>query len=639
MSHSNLSPEIKKKYQNKKAIQGIVKAIIKSCFLTIFSYNLLLLFRQLKKIITHTILSALSYLLKMTKFLDEIPFSSDSYYYFWLLKNHPRKADFQLMSETAICFKNKPVISVILESHKPQITYFKATIESIINQIYSHWELYISNKILIDPEIKSFLQEYSQKDSRIKIIDYSNNESIVTFLNRVSKIAIGEFITFLDDDDLLSPDALYQVAITLNKHPMADMIYSDEDNISEKNLLKNPFFKTDWCPDSFLSRMYTGNLAVYRRELINKIGGFRMNFEGAKYYDLVLRLTEKTNQIYHIPKIIYHSRTYSTSILKSIHNKNHDPSVAKKALAEAIKRRGESGKVMPTIANNYIVRYEIKNHKLVSIIIPTKNLGKILDCCLDSIFTKTDYPNYEVVLIDNNSTENYALEIIQKWQNKEPKRLNVHGYDSPFNYSKINNYAVQFAQGDYLLFLNNDIEIITEDWITAMVEQAQRPSIGAVGALLLYPDNTIQHAGVIIGLTGLADHCYKHFSKASNQHFNQIQTINNYSAVTAACLMCRTTVFQKVGGFEEQLSIAFNDVDLCLKFLESGYRNVYLPQVQLYHYESKTRGFENTFEKQNILNKEIEYIKNKWNKYIDHDPCYSPHLTRKYQDFRIKIDS
>jgi GT2 family glycosyltransferase len=417
------------------------------------------------------------------------------------------------------------------------------------------------------------------------------------------------------------------------------MIYSDEDKIDENGKLRDPFFKPDWCPDSFLSRMYTCHLGTYRRELVNAIEGFRTGYEGSQDYDLVLRLTEKTTQIFHIPKILYHWRIHPQSAASKPDQKPYAVIAAEKALLDALARRGEDGQLTQAenLVGHYIIRYTIKDYKLVSIIIPTRDLGNTLDKCLTSIFEKTTYPNYEVILIDNGSQEENTANVISKWQQKESGRFQCYPLDIPFNYSKINNYAVTQAKGDYLLFLNNDIEVITPDWMDGMVEQAQRPSIGAVGALLLYPDNTIQHAGVVMGIGGVANHSHKHYVSDSPGYFGQILTVNNYSAVTAACLMCRREVFEIVNGFEEDLAVAFNDVDLCLKIVEKGYTNIYLPHVKLYHYESKSRGHEDTPAKLARFIKETEYMQNKWKKFIEYDPCYSINLTSKYEDYRIRI--
>lgn len=516
-------------------------------------------------------------------------------------------------------------------------SFLREAINSVIEQVYPYWELCIADDASTQGHIKKILEEYSLKDQRIKVIFRNHNGHISKCSNSALAIATGEFIALLDHDDVLTPDALYEVVLTLNNHPDADMIYSDEDKITQNNKLKGPFFKPDWCPDSFLSRMYTCHLGVYRLDLVNKIGGFRAGYEGSQDYDLVLRLTEKTDKIFHIAKILYHWRIHPNSTASSIKSKTYAPNAAHKAISDALQRRGEPGKVVPIPGGHQLIRYEIQEYKLVSILIPTKNLGKILNQCLKSIFEKTEYPNYEVLVIDNGSTETETQKVINYWKNREPEKFKCEVLDISFNFSNINNYAVKSSKGEYLLFLNNDTKVITSDWLNAMVEQAQRPSIGAVGALLLYPNNTIQHAGVIAGIGDVAGHSHKYYPANASGYVNQIQTINNYLAVTAACLMCRREVFKEVGGFEEELTVAFNDVDLCFKMIEKGYRNIYLPHVILYHYESKSRGYENNSDKLKRYFKEVEYMKSKWNKFIDRDPCYNPNLTRKKENFSINI--
>jgi O-antigen biosynthesis protein len=424
----------------------------------------------------------------------------------------------------------------------------------------------------------------------------------------------------------------------LNQHPEADMVYSDEDKLNQQGQRVEPFFKPDWCPDSFLSRMYTCHLGVYRRLLVEAIGGFRLGFEGSQDYDLVLRLSERTDQIWHLPKVLYHWRNHAASASSSHDAKPYAEAAAKRALAEACQRRGEAIQTIGTDAQYpgvYTIRYKITAHKRVSIIIPTRNLGQVLDRCLQSIFTKTTYPNYEVILVDNGSDEPETLEIIAKWQ--QDSRFKSYLLDIPFNYSSLNNYAVRQAQGDYLLFLNNDTEVISEDWIEALVEQVQRPTIGAVGGLLLYPDQTIQHAGVVLGLGGVAGHSHKHFSEHHPGYCRQIVSVNNYSAITAACLICRREVFEQVQGFDESLAVAFNDVDFCLKIKQLGYHNVYLPHVKLYHHESKSRGLENTPQKRRRFEQEQETVQQKWHILTQTDSCYSPHLTIDREDYSLKI--
>jgi len=567
-------------------------------------------------------------------------FSHQDPYSKWLSKNFPREADFTRMAETVEFLGYKPTISAIVPVFNPPEEYLRKAIESVVNQVYPYWELCIADDNSTKPYVKTVLEEYSSKDSRIKVVYRNENGHISRASNSALEIATGEFVALLDHDDLLTPDAFYEVAMLLNRHPDADMIYSDEDKVDEKNQFRDPFFKPEWCPDSFLSKMYTCHLGTYRRSLVDRIGGFRAGFEGSQDYDLVLRLTEKTEKIFHIPKILYHWRIHSESTATGeVGVKTYAYKAAEKAIAEAIDRRGEKARIagIPSFFGNYMVRYEINDYQLVSIIIPTKDLGNILHKCLESIFQKSVYPSYEVIVIDNGSKEENTAKILAEWKEREPYRFRCYSLDIPFNYSRINNYAASQAKGDYLLFLNNDTEVITPDWIDAMVEQAQRPSIGAVGTLLLYPDNSIQHAGIVLGLGGVAAHSHRYFPATTPGYFCHVKTINNVSAVTGACLMCRREVFDSIGGFDEELVVAYNDVDLCLKMLDKGYRNIYLPHAILYHYESKSRGYEDTPEKQARLHQEAKYLLSKWQKIIDNDPCYSPHLTRDREDYSINI--
>ncbi len=565
--------------------------------------------------------------------------SKDPQYQQWLDRNYPYPEEIDRISTEVRDLAYQPLISVIVPIYNPDENFLRQAIASVIAQAYPNWELCLADDLSSKAHVKDVLTEYAQQDGRIKIVYRQENGHISLASNSALEIATGEYIALLDHDDLLAPHALAEVVKLLNNHPEADFIYSDEDKVDEGNIHRDPYFKPDWCPDSFLSRMYTCHLGVYRRSIIEELKGFRAGFEGSQDYDLVLRVTEKTENIFHIPQVLYHWRIHFQSTAAFSEAKPYAFIAGQKAIAEAIARRGEPGEVLmhPRFQGIYTVRYEIKEPKLVSIIIPTKDLADTLDVCLSSIFANTTYPNYEVIVIDNGSEESKTAECLAHWQQQQPERFKSYRYDVPFNYSQINNYAVTQAEGDYLLFLNNDTEVISANWVTAMVEQAQRSSIGAVGALLLYPDDTIQHAGVVLGIDGVAGHSHKNFSATEPGYSSQIASINNYSAVTAACLMCRRQVFDEVGGFETDLAIAFNDVDFCLKLVTAGYRNIYLPHVVLYHYESKSRGYEDNPEKQARFSKEIRYMIDKWSEISQNDPCYSPNLTKTKKDYSLNL--
>ncbi|WP_422759563.1 glycosyltransferase [Microcoleus anatoxicus] len=531
--------------------------------------------------------------------------------------------------------KYQPLISIVMPVYNTPEQFLRAAIQSVLNQSYTHWELCIADDASTKPHVKKILEEYVTEDSRIKAVLRNQNGHISRASNSALQLATGEFISLLDHDDLLTVDALYEVVKLLNQHPDADMIYSDEDKVNEQNDFSLPCYKPDWCPDSFLSRMYTCHLGTYRRSLVNEIGGFRDAYNGSQDYDLVLRITEKTNKIFHIPKILYHWRFHSESASASKDAKPYAYEAAVRAITDAIHRRGEPGQVLAhqNLPGHYTVRYAINSDKLVSIIIPTRDFGSLLNLCLYSIFSQTLYPNYEVVVIDNGSVERETTQIIERWRIQQPTKFKSYRLDIPFNYSRLNNFGVEKAQGDYLLFLNNDTRILHGDWLNVMVEQAQRQSVGAVGGLLMYPDNSVQNSGFILGVNGIASHAYKGISNAVIQYDDivHIGFTNNVSAVTGACLMCRREVFASIGGFDENLPIVYGDVDLCLKMIAKGYRNVYLSHAKVLHQELQGWAFDLRTEYQlEVKNTAATLMTARWNKFIEHDPCFSQHLVEKF---------
>jgi glycosyltransferase involved in cell wall biosynthesis len=560
------------------------------------------------------------------------------------LKQHPlTEYDLNKMKVDLNTLEYSPKISIITPVYNVDNIWLEKAITSVINQIYENWELCLVDDASTESHIRETLEKYQKTDSRIKVKYLIENEGISGASNKALSLATGEFAGFLDHDDEFSVNALFEVVKLLNEHPDADMIYSDEDHIDSKEKLINPHFKPDWSPDMFLSSMYTCHFGVYRRQLIDNIGGFRKGFEGSQDYDLVLRLTEKTDRIYHIPKILYHWRKTPGSTAARYQAKGYADTNAIKALEDSLKRRNIKGEVLSgKFPGLFRIRRKIDGNPEVSIIIPTKDRSDILRKCLESIKKKTIYKNYEIIIVDNNSkdghTKNY-LEMTRKAHN-----IRILKYEYPFNFSAINNYAARNSNSEYLLFLNNDIEVISPEWLSAMLEHAQRREVGAVGCKLIYPNNTIQHAGVILGITGtpglpgVAGHSHKHLPNESRGYFHRPHMIQNFSAVTAACMMVRKDVFEEVGGFEEKLGIAFNDVDLCLKIRQKGYLIVYTPYAELYHHESLSRGYEDNLEKQKRFSGEVRYMGEKWGKIIDQgDPYYNPNLSLEHEDFRIRI--
>jgi GT2 family glycosyltransferase len=531
----------------------------------------------------------------------------------------------------------RPTFSILMPVYETPEKYLRAAIESVQLQAYPDWELCIADDASQKQHVREVLEEYAADDPRIKIVYRETNGHIAEASNSALAIATGNFIALLDHDDLLAAEALFENALVINRHPDVDLIYSDEDKIDEHDRRRDPYFKPDWSPDSLLSRNYVSHLGVYRRSLVEEVGGFRTGFEGSQDYDLVLRVTERTNRIEHIPRVLYHWRIHSESTAFSRKQKGYAYDAAERAISEALERRGEPGRVegLELLPGTYTVRYELRDAGRVSIVVPTRDHGEDVDRCLRSVFERSTYQNIEVVLLDNGSTDRDSLRVFGAWVEREPARVKLVTHDVPFNFSNVNNYAVRHASGSYLLFLNNDTEVITPDWIEAMVEQAQRPSIGAVGAKLLYADGTVQHGGVIIGLGSVAGHSHKYFRGDAPGYFGTLQTVNNFSAVTGACLMVRRAVFDEIGGFDERLAIAFNDVDLCLRIQAAGYCNVYLPHVELYHYESKSRGHENTPEKMERFLREQLYMRERWKTAEIADPHYNRNLTLMREDYAI----
>lgn len=566
-------------------------------------------------------------------------------YEIWMEKNE--KWDKEKIEEKIKNFKYKPKISIVTPVYSVDPKWLNRCIESVRNQFYENWELCLYDDASTKEETIKCLKKWQKKgEYRIKISFGKENQHISGASNEALKLATGEFIALLDNDDELAPIALYENVKLLNEHPEADFIYSDEDKIDEKRNRVEPYFKPDWSPDLFLFQMYTCHLGTYRKSIIDEIGGFRKGFEGSQDYDLVLRFIEKTSRekIFHIPKILYHWRKIAGSMAGKETAKDYTSVSAGKALKDYLKRNKIEGEVLDgKFPGTYHVKRKILGNPKVSIIIPFKDQADALKVCINSILEKTHYKNYEIILVDNQSKEQKTFDYLESVKNNSVIRI-LH-FDKPFNFSAINNFAVRKADGEYILFLNNDIEVISEGWLSSLLEQAQRKEIGAVGAKLLYPNDTIQHAGVVMGL-GVAGHAFKYFPADKYGYFSHLHLIKNYCCVTAACLMMKKKLFEEIGGFDENnLAIAFNDVDLCLRLFEKGYYNIWTPYTELYHHESLSRGDDGDKnlkqkdpEKYKRVKAENDYMKKKWAKYIKNDPFYSPNLTKTREDFGLRLE-
>jgi GT2 family glycosyltransferase/SAM-dependent methyltransferase/flagellar biosynthesis chaperone FliJ len=564
-------------------------------------------------------------------------------YQLWIEKNEPSHEDISRFKRELQDFSYRPKISIITPVWNTDEIWLRLAIESVLNQIYDNWELCIVDGGSTKPHIKRVLNEYARKDSRIKVKFLTENKGIAGNSNEALTLATGDFIGFFDHDDELVPFSLFEIVKLLNNDQNLHFVYSDEDKIDEKGERKDPFFKPDWSPDLFLSCNYLCHFSVIRREILDEIGLFHGGYDGSQDYDLFLRVTErlKDNEIMHIPKILYHWRVIPESAAMSTQIKPYAYAAARKALTDAMMRReiGVEEITDGLWTGSYRVKYLIPSNPKVSIIIPTKDNVKILKQCIQSILDKTSYSQYEIVIVDNQSLIKDTFDYYESINNNP--RIRILHYDKPFNFSAINNFAVAHVNSAYILFLNNDTEVISGDWLSAMVEHAQRENVGAVGAKLIYPNNTVQHAGVILGIIGnppIGGHSHRYFPGQHGGYCGRATIIQNISAVTAACLLMRKEIFERVGGFEEKLAIAFNDVDLCLKIRQEGYVIVFTPYAQLYHHESLSRGYEDTPDKKRRFIEEVQFVREKWGDVIDKgDPYYNPNLTRDKEDFSIKL--
>lgn len=564
----------------------------------------------------------------------------------WIAANEPTVG--QLEAQSKHKFKFRPKISIVVPVFNTPLAYLEPMIKSVKSQTYPNWELCLADGSSQLSEARHYLRKLTGEDSRIKIKLMKINEGIAGNTNAAIELASGQYIAFLDHDDTLAPFAIDQVVNTLNATPAADLLYSDEDKLSRRGRTRlKPHFKPDWSPDNLRSYNYVTHLLVIKRRLLNQVGRLREGFEGSQDFDLVLRASEKAKKIVHIPHVLYHWREHQNSTALNTDSKSSVPYSTKRAVAEHLNRLGLRGRVVdgPFFGSCRALFSLPAKLPLVSIIIPTKDQSKFLQRCLQSIINRSTYPSYEIILVDTGSRES-ATQTLYTELKKYPQmnfldkrpRIRIIDWKKPFNFSAVNNFAAREAKGEYLLFLNNDTEVINGDWIEAMMEFAQRPDVGAVGAKLLYPNNSIQHGGVILGIGGVAGHSHKYFPSDSHGYFGRLVVPQNLSAVTAACAMVPRQVFTEVGGFDEGYAVAFNDIDLCLKIRQSGKLVIWTPYAQLYHYESMTRGYEDTAEKQVRFKSEIDRFMSKWKKLLESgDQYYTPNLTLEHEDFSLKL--
>ena len=557
---------------------------------------------------------------------------------------HDWIAQFDMLTPPALrrelrLLPRQPLISIILPVYNPDLKFLEAAIDSVRQQIYECWELCIADDASTDPKVRPFLEKVAASDARIKLTFRERNGHISACSNSALALATGEWCALLDQDDAFAANALALVALEIDRPPGAALIYSDEDKIDESGVRSNPFFKPDWNPELFLGQNYINHLGCYRADLLREIGGFREGFEGSQDYDLALRCVERLRpeQIRHIPRILYHWRMISGSLAAVVDAKPYAREAARRAIGDHAKRSGMSGTVTACPENNESHRFIHAlplPAPLVSIIVPTRDRAGLLKRCVESVRTVTNYEPFEIVVVDNGSVEAETLTFFREAEGDNSIR--VVAEPGPFNYSRLNNRAAKKARGEILLFLNNDTEIDDPAWLTEMVSHATRAETGVVGARLWYPDETLQHGGVILGLGGVAGHAFPHIPRGHPGYFNRAMLQQNCSAVTGACLAVRKNVFEELGGFdEENLGVSFNDIDFCLRVTEAGYRVVWTPYANLVHHESASRGHQRTREEQAEFERAVDYMQTTWGAQLVRDPFYNPNLSLNPPGFEI----
>ena len=530
---------------------------------------------------------------------------------------------------------SKPLISILMPTYNTPEIYLRKAIESVQRQLYENWELCISDDCSTQLHVRSVIKEYAATDPRIKVVYLEKNGHISRATNAALGLASGQFVALLDHDDELHPTALYCVVDAINQHPDAGLIYSDEDKINESGQRYDPYFKCEFNYELFLAQNMVSHLGVYRTSLIKEIGGFRIGFEGSQDYDLALRILEiiSQDQVIHIPRVLYHWRAIPGSTALASGEKNYAAEAGRRAVGEHLQRVGIYGEVLPAPEAPAMNRVRINCPDplpLVSIIIPTRDHADLLGMCIDSILERSSYKNYEIIVIDNGSVEPATRQLFERITKNG---VQIIQYEAPFNYSAINNYGASFAKGQLLCLMNNDIEILTVDWLEEMVSFAIREDTGCVGSRLWYPDGELQHGGVILGIGGVANHAFKYLPRGGHGYFGRAVLHQSYSAVTAACLLVRRSVFEEVKGLDESLAIAFNDIDFCLRVRQAGYRNIWTPYAEMNHHESASRGSEDTPEKQARFAQEVNLMQQRWGDELLNDPAYSPNLTSHHIDF------
>ena len=558
-------------------------------------------------------------------------------YDIWIKNNEPTKKD--LDEQKKYQFKNNPKISIVVPMYNTPVKFFKELVNCLRKQTYSNWELCLADG---SPKKSFAIRRIIKKDNRIKYKFLDENKGISDNSNEAIKLVTGDFIALLDHDDLLPVFCLYEIVKCINDNPNVEFIYTDEDKIQgNKSSRRDPYFKPDFSIDTLRSNNYITHLSVFKKELMDKLGGFRSKYNGAQDYDIILRATEKTKNIIHIPKVLYHWRVHPQSTAMVSDAKPYAYEAGIKAIEDHLKRQGFDAIVTHggDIKGIYEVQYKVLGNPKVSILIPNKDSIDLLKKCINSIMKRTTYNNYEIIIIENNSENTDTFEYYKSLENNNKIKI-IYYKEKGFNYSKIINFGVKNSDADYVIQLNSDTELITNNWLEKFIGFAQREDVGAVGARLYYEDGSIQHAGIVVGICDLAANMLTGLPRGVHAYFGKDCLIQNVSAVTGACLFSRRSIYEEVGYMdEENFKVAFNDVDFCLKIREKGYKIIYNPYIELWHYESKTRGYEDTPEKAKRFENECNNYKKKWKETLKKgDPYYNINLSLTTAQYDIRIN-
>lgn len=529
---------------------------------------------------------------------------------------------------------DQPTFSVVMAAYNTKREYLEEAIESVLGQIYTKFELIVADDASTDPTVRDVVDGFARRDPRVRLVTRDENGGISAAGNAAIAAATGEWLVFMDHDDTLVPWALLHVALAINEQPSAQLLYSDEDKLSERGRLFMPYFKSDFDPLLLLGQNYVCHLTTVRRDLVTRLGGLRGEFDGAQDWDLVLRVDEVVDRsdVVHIPLVLYHWRSHEGSTSKTSDAKPWALDAGRRCVAAALARRGVAGEVVEVEGTGFAeVRFALPDPApLVSILIPTRD-GRLLERCVDSVLERTTYPNFEIVIIDNGSEQRSTRDYLARLGD----RVRVLRDDRPFNYSALHNAAVPQVAGDVLLMLNDDTEVLEGVWLEAMVSQLLQPGVGAVGAKLVYPDGRIQHAGVLLGPNALAGHVGQFQSRHDKGYFGRIALASEFQACTAACLAIRRATWERLGGMDESLEVAFNDIDLCLRIQEGGERVTYTPRAELVHHESVSRGDDQSGANFVRFMGEVLWMRDRWGLEILHDPYYNPNLARGHRLFEL----